>query len=57
MEELRQEADNSGGYLVSATSLQIPVRHIHSSSQLSPGRPAKRPSSVEEAPAIPCFAW
>ena len=55
LEELRQEADNSGGYLVSAH----PFRYLYDTSKARPSflleDPAKRPASVEEAAGYPVF--
>ena len=55
LEELRQEADNVGGYLVSAH----PFRYLYDTSRVRPSflleDPAKRPASVEEAAGYPVF--
>ncbi len=55
LEELRQEADNSGGYLVSAH----PFRYLYDTSRARPSflleDPAKRPVSIEEASGYPVF--
>lgn len=55
LEELRQEADESGGYLVSAH----PFRYLRDTSKVRPSflleDPAKRPASVEEAAGYPVF--
>lgn len=53
--ELRQEADNNGGYLVSAH----PFRYLYDTTRTRPSflleDPAKRPASVEEAAGYPVF--
>ncbi len=55
LDELRQEADNAGGYLVSAH----PFRYLYDTSRARPSflleDPAKRPASVEEAASYPVF--
>ena len=55
VEELRQEADNSGGYLVSAH----PFRYLHDTSIARPSflleDPTKRPASMEEAAGYSVF--
>ena len=55
LDELRQEADNSGGYLVSAH----PFRYLYDTSRARPSflleDPAQRPASVEEAAGYPVF--
>ena len=55
LDELRQEADDVGGYLVSAH----PFRYLHDTSRARPSflleDPAKRPASVEEAASYPVF--
>ena len=55
LDELRQEADNSDGYLVSAH----PFRYLYDTSKTRPSflleDPAKRPASIEEAAGYPVF--